>query len=204
MLSHKRLNISIICLAIIFAAVMPAVAQDGATRPRRVNPQPQTQTTETTSTQTTQTTQKNLPRFDGTLATEDIRLPYVGAFSAFRINLMQSIESLLGTPYRYGANGDGYGIDCSGFVWRVYHQAGLDFQRTSAADMFYRFPAATDEQKTQFGTLVFFNNLGHVGIVKDKDHFYHASSHQGVTLSSFKGYWEDRIVGYRVVQLTAE
>jgi len=155
-----------------------------------------------TETNSTKIGQNNQRRFDGPVAAEDVKLPYVGVFSSFRINLMQSIEELLGMPYRYGANGDGYGIDCSGFVWRVYRQAGLDITRTSAADMYYRFPAATEAQKSQFGTLVFFNNLGHVGIVKDKDHFYHASSHQGVTLSTFKGYWEDRIVGYRIIQLT--
>ena len=198
MLSQKRLNISVICLAIILAAITPVAGQDGVTRPRRVGPLPENPT----ETNSTKIGQNNQRRFDGPIAAEDVKLPYVGVFSSFRINLMQSIEELLGTPYRYGANGDGYGIDCSGFVWRVYRQAGLDITRTSAADMYYRFPAATEAQKSQFGTLVFFNNLGHVGIVKDKDYFYHASSHQGVTLSPFKGYWEDRIVGYRIIQLS--
>ena len=198
MLSHKRLNISVLCLIILSASYSSVFAQDGVTRPRRVN-KPETESTES---KTAGPIQRTTPRFDEPLAkTDESKLPFVGAYSSFNRSLMTSIESLLGTPYRYGANGDGYGIDCSGFVWRVYHLAGLDFQRTSAADMYFRFAVATEEQKSQFGTLVFFNNLGHVGIVKDKDHFYHASSSAGVTLSTFKGYWEDRIVGYRVVEL---
>ena len=201
MLSHKRLNISALCLIVLLSSWSSVFAQggDGVTRPRRVT-KPETESTET---KTAGPIQKTVPRFDDLPLTknDESKLPFVGAYSSFNRSLMLSIESLLGTPYRYGASGDGYGIDCSGFVWRVYHLAGLDFQRTSAADMFFRFAEATDEQKSTFGTLVFFNNLGHVGIVKDKDHFYHASSSMGVTLSSFKGYWEDRVVGYRVVPL---
>jgi hypothetical protein len=53
------------------------------------------------------------------------------------------------------------------------------------------------DDRYKFGTLVFFNNLGHIGIVYDDSGFYHASSSQGVTFSRFDGYWGKRIVGFR-------
>lgn len=53
------------------------------------------------------------------------------------------------------------------------------------------------EERFKFGTLVFMNKLGHIGIVADENGFYHASSSKGITYSLFKGYWEKRIVGFR-------
>lgn len=55
----------------------------------------------------------------------------------------------------------------------------------------------TGDDRYKFGTLVFLNRLGHMGIVADENGFYHASSSKGVTYSPFKGYWENRIVGFR-------
>ena len=65
------------------------------------------------------------------------------------------------------------------------------------APLWQELPEAKGEETTQFGTLVFFNGLKHIGIVRDADSFYHASRKQGVTLSYFSGYWERRITGYR-------
>ncbi|MBV9241673.1 MAG: hypothetical protein JO314_06680, partial [Acidobacteria bacterium] len=53
------------------------------------------------------------------------------------------------------------------------------------------------DDRFKFGTLVFFNSLGHIGIVESENGFYQASSSKGITWSPFAGYWEDRIVGYR-------
>jgi hypothetical protein len=36
-----------------------------------------------------------------------------------------------------------------------------------------------------------------MGIVADENGFYHASSSKGITYSPFKGYWGNRIVGFR-------
>jgi cell wall-associated NlpC family hydrolase len=59
----------------------------------------------------------------------------------------------------------------------------------------------TGDERFKFGTLVFMNGLGHMGIVADENGFYHASSSKGITYSTFKGYWENRITGFR--RLTA-
>ena len=53
------------------------------------------------------------------------------------------------------------------------------------------------DDRFKFGTLIFLNGLGHMGIVADENGFYHASSSKGITYSAYKGYWSSRIVGYR-------
>ncbi|NOT63754.1 MAG: hypothetical protein HOP19_26365 [Acidobacteria bacterium] len=110
--------------------------------------------------------------------------------------LRSAILNKLGIRYKfYGTNDSGY--DCSGFVWRVFQEAGANFQRVAARSLWSQLPEATEAEKKQFGTLVFFNDLHHVGIVRDDKTFYHSSSSKGVTVSEFSGYWEKRITGYR-------
>ena len=110
--------------------------------------------------------------------------------------LYREITKRLGIRYRfYGTDDRGY--DCSGFVWRVFQSSGSDFQRVAARSLWAQLPEATEDEKTQFGTLVFFNGLKHVGIVRDAKTFYHASRSQGVTLSTYDGYWGERITGFR-------
>ena len=119
--------------------------------------------------------------------------------------LYGAIQDRIGIPYR--ANGtDDRGYDCSGFVWRVYQEAGIDLKRNSAKSLWEKLPEAAENEETQFGTLVFFEGLGHVGIVRDGFSFYHASSSQGVIrsfYSDYSNYWGKRIIGYRRVPLTA-
>lgn len=110
--------------------------------------------------------------------------------------LMSSIQSKIGIPYRYGAEGPNR-YDCSSFVWKVFQEAGISFTRTSARTFWNDFEPVYGDDRFKFGTLVFFNRLGHVGIVADENGFYQASSSKGITYSPFKGYWEKRIVGYR-------
>ncbi|MFN0110192.1 MAG: C40 family peptidase [Blastocatellia bacterium] len=110
--------------------------------------------------------------------------------------LYQAINQKLGIRYRFfGVDDRGY--DCSGFVWRVFQDVGADFQRVAARTLWNELPEARPEETTEFGTLVFFNNLKHIGIVRDAETFYHSSRSEGVTLSKFAGYWESRIIGYR-------
>ncbi|HVE59450.1 MAG TPA: C40 family peptidase [Pyrinomonadaceae bacterium] len=110
--------------------------------------------------------------------------------------LMSSIQSKIGIPYLYGAEGPNR-YDCSSFVWKVFQEAGISFTRTSARTFWNDFEPVYGDDRFKFGTLVFFNKLGHVGIVADENGFYQASSSKGITYSPFKGYWEKRIVGYR-------
>ncbi|MCA1592374.1 MAG: C40 family peptidase [Acidobacteria bacterium] len=114
--------------------------------------------------------------------------------------LLSAIEERLGTPYRMGATGPNR-YDCSGFVWSVYQSAGINFERATAHTLWNEFAPATEDEKHKFGTLVFFNNVRHVGIVADENGFYHASSSHGVVYSRFNDYWLKRIAGFRRVPL---
>jgi cell wall-associated NlpC family hydrolase len=116
--------------------------------------------------------------------------------SQFNQKLLQAIQTRVGIPYVYGSSGPN-SYDCSGLVWSVFTQAGFVYERSSARTLWQNSVPVEGDDRYKFGTLVFFNNLGHIGIVYDDSGFYHASSSQGVTFSRFDGYWGKRIVGFR-------
>jgi len=118
----------------------------------------------------------------------------------FRQLITAAIDARLGARYSWGATGPS-AFDCSGFVWSTFHTAGIDFERGSARTLWARFTAPAPEEQYRFGTLVFFSNLGHVGIVADEHGFYHASRHHGVVYSPFNDYWLSRIDGFRRVPM---
>ncbi len=109
-----------------------------------------------------------------------------------------AIDERLGARYSCGATGPS-AFDCSGFVWSTFQSAGIDFERGSARTLWARFTAPAPGEQYKFGTLVFFSNLAHVGIVADENGFYHASRHHGVIYSPFNDYWRSRIDGFRKV-----
>lgn len=123
-----------------------------------------------------------------------------GFSAVLRSRILSSIQSKLGIPYRYGSTGPNT-YDCSGLVWTVFSESGIEFERSSARTFWSEFESVEGDDRYQFGTLVFFNGLGHIGIVVDKNGFYHASSSKGVTYSKFEGYWEKRIVGFKRVPI---
>ncbi|MEO5858557.1 MAG: NlpC/P60 family protein [Pyrinomonadaceae bacterium] len=116
--------------------------------------------------------------------------------------MQNSIYSKLGIPYLYGSTGPNR-YDCSGFVWAVFNEAGMNFTRQSARSLWSMSETVTGDERFRFGTLVFFNGLGHMGIVADENGFYNASSSKGITYSKFDGYWKDRIVGFRKLNLSS-
>ena len=129
--------------------------------------------------------------------------PTSAAFLKYEPLLLSAIEERLGTPYRWGATGPDR-FDCSGFVWSIYQEIGINFERASARTLFARFAAPAEGEQFQFGTLVFFSGLAHVGVVADANGFYHASRHHGVIYSKFDDYWTKRIDGFRRVPLTTQ
>ena len=112
--------------------------------------------------------------------------------------MLKAIQEKIGVPYLYGAEGPNR-YDCSGFVWAVFNEAGILFDRTSARSLWASSQPVEGDERFKFGTLVFFNSLGHIGIVADENGFYQASSSKGITYSPFEGYWQKRIVGFRRV-----
>ncbi|HEY2975615.1 MAG TPA: C40 family peptidase [Pyrinomonadaceae bacterium] len=125
-----------------------------------------------------------------------------GGALQFREMITAAIDDRLGARYRWGAAGPS-AFDCSGFVWSTFQSAGIDFERSNARTLWARFTAPAPEEQFKFGTLVFFSNLAHVGIVADEYGFYHASRHHGVVYSPFNDYWLSRLDGFRKVPMTA-
>lgn len=122
------------------------------------------------------------------------------SLAAFNQRLIRAMQTRLGIPYHYGSDGP-TSYDCSGLVWSVFQDAGLAFTRTSAVSYYRSYEPVYGDERFKFGTLVFFNGLGHVGIVINENTFFHASSSKGVTFSKFEGYWSKRIVGFRRIPL---
>jgi len=116
--------------------------------------------------------------------------------SSTTTKLDKAIKSRYGIRYRYGSSGPNT-YDCSGFVWSAFQEAGINFTRSSARTLWANSDTVEGADRFKFGTLVFLNGLGHIGIVADDKGFYHASSSKGITYSTFEGYWSNRIVGFR-------
>ena len=126
--------------------------------------------------------------------------PSSANFLSFQPALLAAIDERLGARYRWGAEGPDR-FDCSGFVWSIFNATGITFERGSARTLFARFTPAAPEDEFEFGTLVFFSGLTHVGVVADEHGFYHASRRHGVIYSPFSEYWLKRIDGFRRVPL---
>jgi peptidoglycan DL-endopeptidase LytF len=124
------------------------------------------------------------------------------AAAKFQQLMLAAIDERLGARYRWGGTGPA-GFDCSGFVWSTFQSIGINFERGSARTLWSRFVPATPEEENKFGTLVFFSNLRHIGIVADANGFYHASRHHGVVYSPFNDYWLSRIDGFRRVPMSS-
>lgn len=114
--------------------------------------------------------------------------------------IYELIMSRIGLPWRDGGTDD-RGYDCSGLIWRVFSDAGVELKRSNARTLWEELPEASPDERGEFGTLVFFNDLTHVGIVRDPWSFYHVSSKLGVTRSFYSDYWGERVIGFRRVPL---
>lgn len=192
------------CFALSLLGLTVQAQQQTATRPRQTTAQA---TTTTNEVQGRSTLENDIfvveaepeGEAEPEQATPQFGVP-VAKMGLVERSMLAAIEERLGTPYRMGATGPNR-YDCSGFVWSVFQQAGVAFERSSARSLWQEFAPPTDDEKFKFGTLVFFNNLHHVGIVVDENGFYHASSSHGVIYARFGDYWTKRISGFRRVPL---
>ncbi len=114
-------------------------------------------------------------------------LPPLKQFPAnARERLENEMDKYLGVRYRYGGTGIS-GMDCSGFVSRVFYDAlNISLPRSSAAQA--KVGVAVRKANLAFGDLVFFkirrNRISHVGIYIGDNYFVHASTKLGVIVSS--------------------
>lgn len=112
--------------------------------------------------------------------------------------LRKTIEANLGRPYVWGAAGI-KSYDCSGFVWRVYHDAGAPFKRTTARKLYFSLNPPVKGREWEFGNVVFFDDLKHCGIVNSSRDFYHAQTSKGTTLGRLDSFWGPKVYGVRRV-----
>ena len=116
--------------------------------------------------------------------------------SAFLTDMKSTIEKYLGRPYVWGASGM-KSFDCSGFVWRVMTENGILLKRTTARKFYMILKPAPKEEEWNFGTVVFFDDLKHVGIINSPNTFYQAQVSIGTNLSPMNSYWRPKISGFR-------
>ncbi|MFO8183697.1 MAG: C40 family peptidase [Candidatus Aegiribacteria sp.] len=111
-------------------------------------------------------------------------------------DLMQEIDSWMGTPYVYGGSSRS-GVDCSGFTQAVFRSVEMDIPRTASLQAASAAPVVPGDMR--FGDLIFFDTSGsgisHVGIYIGNGFFAHASSARGVVRESLsREYYSSRIV----------
>ncbi len=99
-----------------------------------------------------------------------------------------------GTPYRLGGNNK-KGIDCSALVQAVFQNSfNIAMARTTSKQLKLGAPVAPDA--LQVADLVFFKirrGVRHVGIYIGEQQFLHASTSQGVMISSLQNsYWQSK------------
>lgn len=116
--------------------------------------------------------------------------------SDFVAGVRNAIDRNLGRPYVWGATGL-KSYDCSGFIWRVLYENGILMKRTTARKFYMMLKPAPKEEHSNFGTLVFFDDLKHVGIMDTPDAFYHAQVTKGTNRSAMNSFWKTKIYGYR-------
>lgn len=100
--------------------------------------------------------------------------------------LRRVAESYLGVRYKW-AGSDRGGMDCSGFVQRVFDEVhGMQLPRNSAA--MARYGKSIDKSALKPGDLVFFKRvrIDHVGIYMGEGYFIHSQSGIGVTYTKLE------------------
>ena len=190
-----RLLVFVACL--VFSG--SAIAQSSETDPRPTNPLINRLETEPVTT----LAEESRPRTIGAAvatktAVKAVLVPTISLTNRFDQSLLAAIQAHVGASYHFNRTGP-EDFDCSGLVWRAFQDIGVSFQRGPARSYWATMPAPPEAEQFKFGTLVFFSNLSHVGIVVDEKGFYHSARHGGVMYSPFNDYWLSRIDGFRRV-----
>lgn len=123
-----------------------------------------------------------------------------------KVAVTEAIVSWVGTRYLFGGMGRN-GIDCSAYTGTLYRSINFKLPRTAAAQ--WEVGSSIDREQLQFGDLVFFNTrsavyVSHVGMYLGNGYFTHASSRNGVTISSLDSdYYSTHMIGARRYDVAA-
>lgn len=116
------------------------------------------------------------------------------ALYSFIVDFAKHLE---GIPYLYAGNTMA-GFDCSGFIYFIHSQAGLDITRQSSDSYFTQ---TANVAVPVIGDLVFFENtykqgISHMGVYLGENKFIHAGS-KGVEVASLESsYWKEHFVSF--------
>ena len=94
-----------------------------------------------------------------------------------RNEIVETAESFIGIPYRWGGSSPDHGFDCSGLAMAVYQYNGLNLPRSSREQ--YEVGTAVERSEVDRGDLVFFatsrmRRVSHVGVYTGDGRFVHA------------------------------
>lgn len=114
--------------------------------------------------------------------------PYGEDVSDLRVSICDYAKNFIGTPYKWGGNDLYKGIDCSGYVKKVYAHFGYTTPRVSR-DMAKTYKEISLSEAKP-GDLIFYgkvstNYINHVGIYIGNGQVIHSSTnYKGVAISS--------------------
>jgi cell wall-associated NlpC family hydrolase len=107
-----------------------------------------------------------------------------------RLDIVNNAMQYLGGTYVWGGTTLGVGVDCSGFMLRLFEQYGYELPRTSYWQVDTGTPVSFEEM--QPGDLIFYwnNNLGrvgHVALYMGNNLIIHAASEQrGIVIDDYR------------------
>jgi murein DD-endopeptidase len=109
--------------------------------------------------------------------------------------LVEVSKQLIGKTYRLGGNGSGdQGIDCSGFMKKIYQTFTLSLPHSSReqAKLGSLVTTEWDLSRLKIGDLLFFkrsrgSQIGHTGMYIGDGKMIHSASKKGVVISNLKG-----------------
>jgi cell wall-associated NlpC family hydrolase len=121
---------------------------------------------------------------------------------ASRGEIARYAQNFLGTPYKWGGNDIVNGIDCSGFVKKLYGAIGVSLPRTAELQSRVGQPIYRLEDLLPGDRLYFWSysrhKIGHTGIYIGGGYFTHASSgHHGVATDFLSAKWRKILVAAR-------
>jgi lipoprotein Spr len=104
------------------------------------------------------------------------------------LKLYNFIEDWYAAPYKYGGKSK-TGIDCSGFVIRLYNEVYQN-EICCSSQTLYNQVNTIDRDQLREGDLVFFkissDKITHIGLYLMNQKFVHASSSKGVIISDLQ------------------